>query len=102
MPDSHTLTEGQEFGVIGVQTWRLADMGSKHALLLAGIGWGSMPEAMIREDLAAGRLMRLAIDAWDGRLFPLQSLHRADRPPGPAGRWLIERLGEADWSAGKT
>ncbi len=91
LTDRSALTQGQDFGVIGVQTWRLADMGAKHALLLAGIGWGSMPEAMIREDLAAGRLTRLAVDAWDGALSPLQSLHRTDRPPGPAGRWLIER-----------
>ncbi len=25
---------------------------------------------------------------------PMHAVHRADRPPGPAGRWLIERLSE--------
>jgi DNA-binding transcriptional LysR family regulator len=98
LTDRSLLTEGQEFSVIAVQTWRLADLGAKHALLLAGVGWGSMPEAMVREDLAAGRLVRLAVDAWDNVLYPLQSLHRTDRPPGPAARWLVERLRNADWS----
>lgn len=98
LTDRSTLTQGQDFSVVGVQTWRLADLGAKHALLLAGIGWGSMPEAMVREDLDAGRLVHLAIGTWDDGLYPLQSLHRTDSPPGPAGRWLIDRLREADWS----
>jgi len=84
--------------VLAEPTLPLADLGSKHALLLAGVGWGSMPERMVREDLAAGRLVRLAIDAWDDALYPLQSLHRTDTPPGPAARWLVERLRDADWA----
>jgi len=98
LTDRSALTQGQDFSVLAVQTWRLADLGSKHALLLAGVGWGSMPEGMVREDLAAGRLVRLAIDAWDDALYPLQSLHRTDTPPGPAARWLVESLRGADWS----
>ncbi len=98
LTDRSPLTEGQDFSVIGVQTWRLADLGSKHALLLAGVGWGSMPEAMVGDDLAAGRLVRLSVDTWDAALYPLQSLHRADTPPGPAARWLVQRLHDADWS----
>ncbi len=94
LTDRSKLTEGQDFSVLSVQTWRLADLGAKHALLLAGLGWGSMPEWMVREDIAAGRLKRLAIGAWEDSLYPLQSLHRADRPPGPAGRWLVQRLRE--------
>jgi hypothetical protein len=31
------LTEDRDFGVIGTRSWRLADLGAKHALLLAGI-----------------------------------------------------------------
>src|ERR1700731_883887 len=41
------LTEGQDLGVIGSQTWRLADLGAKHMLLKEGIGWGFMPERMV-------------------------------------------------------
>ena len=98
LTDRSPLTAGQEFKVIAVQTWRLADLGAKHALLLAGVGWGSLPEATVREDLAAGRLVKLAVDAWDDALYALHSLHRADAPPGPAARWLVERLRNADWS----
>jgi len=48
LTDRSPLTEGQDLGVIGSQTWRLADLGAKHMLLKEGIGWGYMPEPMVR------------------------------------------------------
>lgn len=98
LTDRSDLTAGLDLAVIGLRTWRLADLGAKHALLKAGIGWGSMPMHMVREDLAAGRLIRLALDDWDNIAYPLQAVHRTDTHPGPAARWLIERLRGADWS----
>ncbi|MFD2265216.1 LysR family transcriptional regulator [Lacibacterium aquatile] len=92
LTDRSRQTEGQEFAVLAVRTWRLADLGAKHALLLAGVGWGSMPEAMVADDLAAGRLVKLALDHWDNLVYPLQAIHRSDTPPGPAGRWLLEKF----------
>ena len=59
LTDRSPLTRGQDNGVIGTQTWRLADLGSKHMLLKEGIGWGFMPEPMVREDITAGRLVQL-------------------------------------------
>lgn len=35
------------------------ELATKHALLLAGIGWGSLPDLLVEDDLAAGRLVRL-------------------------------------------
>jgi DNA-binding transcriptional LysR family regulator len=43
LTDRSTLTAGREFGVFSPRTWRLADLGAKHAFLLAGLGWGGMP-----------------------------------------------------------
>ncbi|MGO4711375.1 LysR family transcriptional regulator [Bradyrhizobium sp. 2TAF24] len=94
LTDRSELTKGQEFGVVSVRTWRLADLGAKHALLLAGVGWGSMPEPMVRDDLAAGRLVRLNLDNWENGAYPLQAVHRTDKPPGPAARWLMSQLRE--------
>lgn len=95
LTDRSRLTEGLDLGVMGLETWRLADLGAKHALLLAGVGWGSMPEPMVRDDLAAGRLVRLALDHWSAGLYALQAIHRADTAPGPAARWLVERFKDA-------
>ncbi len=51
-----------------------------------------MPEPVVRADIEAGRLVRLNLPDWRGGEYTLQAIHRTDTPPGPAGRWLIERL----------
>lgn len=95
LTDRSQLTAGREFAVLALKTWRLADLAAKHALLLAGLGWGSMPEAMVGDDLATGRLVRLNIDTWDNVVYPLQAVHRLDVPLGPASAWLVGQLQEA-------
>lgn len=87
-----SFTEGQDVGVFGDETWRLADLGAKHALLRAGSGWGLMPEPIVRDDLASARLVRLDLPEIRGGLYPLQAIYRTHSPPGPAGAWLIERF----------
>jgi len=94
LSDRSTLTEGQDFGVLSVRSWRLADLGAKHALLLAGIGWGNMPEPMVRDDLAAGRLHLLDLPEWTGGVYAMQAIHRTDTPPGPAAAWLIRHFSQ--------
>jgi DNA-binding transcriptional LysR family regulator len=96
LTDRSDLSKGQEFGVLSPRTWRLADLGAKHAFLKAGLGWGSMPESVIAADLAAGSLVRIMIEDSppDGLVMPMMTIRRSDSPPGPAGRWLIERLRE--------
>jgi len=89
LTDRSTLTHGQDFEVLGTRTWRLADLGSKHMLLKEGIGWGNMPEPMVREDLAAGRLVQLDTPDFKGGSYRLHAIYRTDTPPGPAGSWLI-------------
>jgi DNA-binding transcriptional LysR family regulator len=93
LSDSSRLTEGQDFGVIALKTWRLSDLGAKHALLLAGLGWGNMPEHLVNNDLNTGRLKRLLIDDQSSFDYPLHLIHRTDHPPGRAGAWLADRLG---------
>jgi DNA-binding transcriptional LysR family regulator len=94
LTDRSPLTEGREFGVFSPRTWRLADLGAKHEFLRAGLGWGGMPWDRVEAELAGGALVELKMrDApAEGYLMPMDAVHRADTPPGPAGRWLIERL----------
>ena len=92
--DRSPLSQGQEFGVIANRTWRLSDLSAKHTLLLAGIGWGSMPGHMVQADLDSGRLVELRLPEVKHRRLPLTAIYRTDHPPGPAGRWLIARFVE--------
>jgi DNA-binding transcriptional LysR family regulator len=92
LTDRTALTDGQDFGVLALRTWRLGDLGAKHALLLAGLGWGNMPAGVVADDLAAGRLVQLRVAEAPEHHYPLGLIHRIDTPPGPAGAWLAERL----------
>jgi DNA-binding transcriptional LysR family regulator len=92
LTDRSALTADRDFNVMAVKSWRLADLGAKHALLLAGLGWGSMPKPMVFDDIKRGRLVRLSIDTWDDIQYRFHSVHRSDTPLGPAASWLMERL----------
>lgn len=89
LTDRSQLTAGQNFGVIALRDWRLGDLGAKHMLLLAGLGWGSMPEEMVREDLKNGKLVHLQLAHMISGQYSLHMINRADDAPGPAGRWLM-------------
>jgi DNA-binding transcriptional LysR family regulator len=92
LTDRSKLTEGRDFGVLSVKSWRLADLGAKHALLLAGLGWGNMPKPMINEDLRRGRLVALKVETPGELIYPFHTVYRSDVPPGPGASWLMERL----------
>ena len=92
LSDRSSLTQGRDFGVLARETWRVADLASKHALLLAGVGWGSMPRPMIASDLQAGRLVALNLPDWPNVEVSFTLTYRTDTPPGPAGQWLIDRF----------
>jgi DNA-binding transcriptional LysR family regulator len=94
LTDRSELSQGKDFGVFSASTWRLADLGAKHAFLRAGLGWGGMPAAVVETDLANGSLVKIAMeDVPDASLvMAMSAVYRTETPPGPAGRWLIERL----------
>jgi DNA-binding transcriptional LysR family regulator len=94
LTDRTALTEGKNFGVLSPLTWRLADLGAKHAFLRAGFGWGHMPLPMVQDDIAAGRLTKIRIEGLPRRaqVLVMQAVYRKDAPPGPAGRAFINHL----------
>ncbi|RSU45942.1 LysR family transcriptional regulator [Sphingobium yanoikuyae] len=96
LTDRSSLSNGREFGVMSPSTWRLADLFAKHAFLLNGLGWGGMPQHAVADDIAAGRLVTLQIEdiAPGSMILPMSAVYSPSAPPGPAGRWLIEKLRE--------
>jgi DNA-binding transcriptional LysR family regulator len=102
-PDRSELSSGREFGVMSPMTWRLADLFAKHHFLLNGLGWGGMPLHAVRKDLEEGRLGVLSIEDVppDGLTLSMSVAWQTKSPPGPAGRWFIERLKQIPLAAGK-
>lgn len=96
LTDRSDLSAGRELGVMSPTTWRLADLFAKHHFLLNGLGWGGMPLHVVRNDLEKGRLAVLPIEDVPPEGLPLamSAVWQTKSPPGPAGRWFIERLKE--------
>jgi DNA-binding transcriptional LysR family regulator len=94
LTDRSDLSAGRELGVMSPTTWRLADLFAKHHFLLNGLGWGGMPLHVVRNDLETGRLAVLSIEDVPPGGLPLSmsAVWQTRSPPGPAGRWFIERL----------
>ena len=94
LTDRSQLTAGREFGVMSPFTWRLGDLFAKHAFLLKGLGWGAMPLHTVAQDLRKGRLAKLSVEDLpdEGLVLAMSAAYLTAQPPGPAGRWLIQRL----------
>lgn len=86
----------RNFAVHALNYWQVNDLDIKRHMILAGLGWGSMPDHLVEHDLAAGTLVALDPVEWDGlNHMPILTLvvaHRRDLPLGPAGQWLYDRI----------
>lgn len=88
------LRPSADHGVLSTKTWRVVDLATKHDLIAAGLGWGHMPEHLVRDDLRAGRLVSLHLDAWGGTQ-PTRALVLAWRRGavgGPVAQWAMARI----------
>src|ERR1700730_16184705 len=103
LTDRSELSLGREFGVMSPATWRLADLFAKHHFLLKGLGWGGMPLHAVRKDLEEGLLSALPIEDVppDGLILAMWAVWQTKSPPGPAGRWFVDRLKQISAETGK-
>jgi DNA-binding transcriptional LysR family regulator len=92
--DPSNLSGGYEPRLKVPRIWRLSHLGAKLAFLRAGFGFGALPLHVIEADLASGALVEITTEdaPRGGRLIEMWAVYRTDSPPGPAGRWFIDRL----------
>lgn len=95
LEDPTPLSQGRDFDVLSPGTWRVSAQDVKHALIVAGLGWGRLPLWAVERDLADGRLVRIPAVAagWQGlRTADAYLAHRADEALGPAAEVLRQAL----------
>jgi DNA-binding transcriptional LysR family regulator len=73
--------DDREYGVLSLANWRISDLNLKHKLLLAGIGWGGMPEPMVRTDIKSRQLVALNIADGRAETTVCRSFIRSKRRP---------------------
>ena len=95
LSDPTPLSEGRSFGVLSPQICRVSNQDTKHAMILAGLGWGRLPLWQVARDLKERRLVRVETGAL-GRNAALAMeaylAHRLDEPLGPAARAFADAL----------
>ncbi len=65
-----------------IRRWVVSDFASKKEIILSGMGWGGLPEYMVRQELASGELVRLYVSGFDIRHSELYIIRRRDNPVG--------------------
>ena len=95
--DPTDVTAGVDYGAGGPRAWRVDDLETKRALILAGVGWGNMPSHSVAADIEAGRLVTLAprgIGKGGRTPVPVYLIHRTGAVHGPAAtRFRLAMLG---------
>lgn len=87
-------TGGPSYGISSARLWRFVDLARRLDFVLAGFGWCRMPQHLVAEHIAAGRLIALELEERpsQGEALPIHVAHLRDRALGPAGRWLLDEL----------
>jgi DNA-binding transcriptional LysR family regulator len=98
------VTDNQEktqIGVAGERQWLLNDLSAKHDFLRVGLGWGHMPEHLVADDLASGKLVELKRRAWHIRPLTFMISRRRAHDFSACEVRLIELLANAGAPYGK-
>jgi DNA-binding transcriptional LysR family regulator len=72
--------------------WSVTDVAAKKEVILAGMGWGGLPEHVAADALAAGELVALRVPEFDVDAMELYAVRRRDRPHGVVATALWEEL----------
>jgi DNA-binding transcriptional LysR family regulator len=94
--DPADISPSRGSAVRSARFWRLSHLGAKLAFLRAGLGYGGLPLHLIEADLASGALVQIRLEdaPSEGFVIAMSAIYRTDSPPGPAGRWFMERLNQ--------
>lgn len=84
LSDSSSHRAKYSVGVIeGANAWTVTNLQTKRDLIMAGIGWGSLPKYMIEQDLEKGSLIPLDYPYIQNKTIPLCMIRRRDVEHGP-------------------
>ncbi|MCC6735727.1 MAG: LysR family transcriptional regulator [Bauldia sp.] len=90
---------GPSYSIVSPTVWRFVDLGRRLDFLLAGFGWCTMPGHLVAPHIASGALKPLVLDEPPPPALPVYAVFERGRPPGRAGRWLLEDLAKEFASA---
>jgi DNA-binding transcriptional LysR family regulator len=84
--------ETRDVSINSSRLWRVGSLSLQVELLRRGLGWGYLPVHVAQAQIRAGHLVQLDPATRRRGVQPWSLMYRAAKPPGPAGRLLMERL----------
>jgi DNA-binding transcriptional LysR family regulator len=72
--------------------WTVSDFAAKKEILLSKMGWGGLPEHLIRDELASGELVPLNIENFPPRHSLLYLIRKRDANVGIVARSIWQQL----------
>lgn len=91
--DTSEMADKLSLNVLSPRVWRVADTMIRYEMVVAGVGWTHFVRPSIAADIEAGRLVELRYGKHEvAPRYTPRVFYRAAAPPGPAGRWMVERL----------
>ena len=72
--------------------WTVSDFAAKKAVLLAGLGWGGLPDNLIESELESGELVPLDVEGFPPRHSQLYKIRRRDRAIGVVAGAIWDHL----------
>jgi DNA-binding transcriptional LysR family regulator len=72
--------------------WSVTDVAAKKEIIVAGMGWGGLPEHAVAAELAAGSLVALDVPEFEADSMALFVVRRRDRPRGVVQQALWQGL----------
>ncbi len=97
--DSGFGTAGKYLGVqLGQRKWFTNSFDTKTQLIMAGIGWGRIPEYLAKPHLDSGRLQCITVgDSAVSLTSEVIACKLKAKVLGPVGSFLWQNIGEHDW-----
>lgn len=100
--DSSHVPDSPSLNVLeGGLRWSVTDVAAKKEVILAGMGWGGLPEHVVADALATGELVALQVPQFEADAMELFVLRRRDRPHGIVAQALWEELKRGGATAGR-
>lgn len=82
------------FLIEGARKWTVSDQLMKRELILQGMGWGHLPEYLIKQDLRAGRLLAITGKYFKGGRAELVAARLRNAPHGPVAKRLWQFIAD--------
>jgi DNA-binding transcriptional LysR family regulator len=94
---THGTDTSKETAPLSGNVWRINDSEVRRELVRAGLGWARMPLHQVEDDLKQGLLRKLSTKRWKlkNTIVQLSAVFPRNSPPGPAGRWFLDRVASA-------